>query len=307
MFQKQRYSRIFEVTLMSTTRTIERTFPAVRTTEGGGFVVHRPFPTRMLMDFDPFLLLDEMGPIDYAPGEAKGAPDHPHRGFETVTYVLEGQFGHKDSAGHSGTLQAGDVQWMTAGAGVVHSEMPDPSFVRTGGRVHGLQLWVNLPRRDKMIAPRYQDVPSAKIPVATSADGKVRVKVIAGEALGVKAAVETRTPILYQHFSLQPGATIRQPVPADYRVFAYGLSGKGFYGEDEARQEIDARKMVVFSDDGDAVTLTAGAEPLEVLLLGGVPLKEPVVRYGPFVMNTEDEIRQAVVDYQAGRMGAITH
>jgi redox-sensitive bicupin YhaK (pirin superfamily) len=307
MFQKQRYSRIFEVTLMSTTRTIERTFPAVRTTEGGGFVVHRPFPTRMLMDFDPFLLLDEMGPIDYAPGEAKGAPDHPHRGFETVTYVLEGQFGHKDSAGHSGTLQAGDVQWMTAGAGVVHSEMPDPSFVRTGGRVHGLQLWVNLPRRDKMIAPRYQDVPSAKIPVATSADGKVRVKVIAGEALGVKAAVETRTPILYQHFSLQPGATIRQPVPADYRVFAYGLSGKGFYGEGEGRQEIDARKMVVFGDDGDAVTLTAGAEPLEVLLLGGVPLKEPVVRYGPFVMNTEDEIRQAVVDYQAGRMGAITH
>jgi redox-sensitive bicupin YhaK (pirin superfamily) len=307
MFQKQRYSRIFEVTLMSTTRTIERTYPAVRTTEGGGFVVHRPFPTRMLMDFDPFLLLDEMGPIDYAPGEAKGAPDHPHRGFETVTYVLEGQFGHKDSAGHSGTLHAGDVQWMTAGAGVVHSEMPDPSFVRTGGRVHGLQLWVNLPRSDKMIAPRYQDVPSAKIPVATSADGKVRVKVIAGEALGVKAAVETRTPILYQHFSLQPGATIRQPVPADYRVFAYGLSGKGFYGEGEARQEIDARKMVVFGDDGDAVTLTAGTEPLEVLLLGGVPLKEPVVRYGPFVMNTEDEIRQAVVDYQAGRMGAITH
>ncbi len=242
---------------MSTTRTIERTFPAVRTTEGGGFIVHRPFPTRLLMDFDPFLLLDEMGPIDYAPGEAKGAPDHPHRGFETVTYALEGQFGHKDSAGHSGTLRAGDVQWMTAGAGVVH--------------------------------------------------GKVRVKVIAGEALGVKAAIETRTPILYQHFSLQPGATIQQPVPADYRVFAYSLSGKGFYGEGDARQEIDARKMIVFQNDGESVTLTAGAEPLEVLLLGGVPLKEPVVRYGPFVMNTEDEIRQAVTDYQAGRMGAITH
>jgi redox-sensitive bicupin YhaK (pirin superfamily) len=259
------------------------------------------------MDFDPFLLLDEMGPIDYAPGEAKGAPDHPHRGFETVTYVLEGQFGHKDSAGHSGTLHAGDVQWMTAGAGVVHSEMPDPSFVRTGGRVHGLQLWVNLPRRDKMIAPRYQEIPSSSIPVATSADGKVRVKVIAGEALGVKAAIETRTPILYQHFSLQPGATIRQPVPADYRVFAYGLSGKGFYGEGEARQLIDAQQMVVFQNDGDTVTLSAGEEPLEVLLLGGVPLKEPVVRYGPFVMNTEDEIRQAVIDYQAGRMGEITH
>ncbi len=196
---------------------------------------------------------------------------------------------------------------MTAGTGVVHSEMPDPSFVRTGGRVHGVQLWVNLPRRDKMIAPRYQEIPSASIPVATSADGKVTVKVIAGEALGVKAAIETRTPILYQHFSLQPGATIQQPVPADYRVFAYSLSGKGFYGEGDARQEIDAQKMVVFQNDGESVTLTAGAEPLEVLLLGGVPLKEPVVRYGPFVMNTEDEIRQAVTDYQAGRMGAITH
>jgi redox-sensitive bicupin YhaK (pirin superfamily) len=290
---------------MSSTRTIERTYPAVRTTEGGGFIVHRPFPTRMLMDFDPFLLLDEMGPVDYAPGEAKGAPDHPHRGFETVTYALEGQFGHKDSAGHSGTLHAGDVQWMTAGAGVVHSEMPDPEFVRTGGRVHGLQLWVNLPRSDKMIAPRYQEMPSASIPVALSEDGKVRVKVIAGVALGVTAAIETRTPILYQHFTLQPGATIVHPVPPNYRVFAYGLAGKGLYGE--ARREIGAQQMVVFSNDGDTVTLAAGDEPVDLLLLGGVPLKEPVVRYGPFVMNTEDEIRQAVVDYQAGRMGQITH
>jgi quercetin 2,3-dioxygenase len=290
---------------VSSTRTLERTYPAVRTTEGGGFVVHRPFPTRMLMDFDPFLLLDEMGPVDYAPGEAVGAPDHPHRGFETVTYALEGQFGHKDSAGHSGTLNPGDVQWMTAGAGVVHSEMPDPDFVRSGGRAHGLQLWVNLPRSDKMIAPRYQEIPSAQIPVATSEDGSVRVKVIAGEALGVKAAIETRTPILYQHFTLQPGAKIVHPVPPEYRVFAYGLSGKGLYGD--ARREIGAQQMVVFNNDGDTVTLAAGDEPLDVLLLGGVPLKEPVVRYGPFVMNTEAEIREAVLDYQAGRMGQISH
>jgi redox-sensitive bicupin YhaK (pirin superfamily) len=183
--------------------------------------------------------------------------------------------------------------------------MPDPEFVRTGGRVHGLQLWVNLPRSDKMIAPRYQEMPSAKIPVATSADGSVRVKVIAGEALGVAAAIETRTPILYQHFTLQPGAKIEHAVPANYRVFAYGLSGNGFYGE--SRSEIGPRQMVVFNNDGDTVTLAAGEEPLDVLLLGGVPLKEPVVRYGPFVMNTEDEIRQAVIDYQAGRMGQITH
>ncbi len=290
---------------MSATRTIERTYPSVRTVEGGGFVVHRPFPTRMLMDFDPFLLLDEMGPVDYAPGEAKGAPDHPHRGFETVTYVLEGQFGHKDSAGHSGTLHAGDVQWMTAGSGVVHSEMPDPSFVATGGRVHGLQLWVNLPKRDKMIAPRYQEMPSAGIPVATSGDGKVRVKVIAGEALGVKAPIETRTPILYQHFTLQPGARIVHAVPRDFRVFAYGLSGKGLYSDEQL--EIGPQQMIVFGNDGDAVTIAARDEPLDVLLFGGVPLNEPVVRYGPFVMNTEDEIRQAVIDYQAGRMGQIAH
>jgi redox-sensitive bicupin YhaK (pirin superfamily) len=219
--------------------------------------------------------------------------------------VLEGQFGHKDSAGHSGTLRAGDVQWMTAGAGVVHSEMPDPEFVRTGGRVHGLQLWVNLPRSDKMVAPRYQEMPSAQIPAATSDDGQVSVKVIAGEALGVAAAIETRTPILFQHFTLQPGAKVVHAVPPNYRVFAYGLSGKGFYGE--ARREIGAQQMVVFGNDGETVTLAAGEEPLEVLLLGGVPLKEPVVRYGPFVMNTEDEIRQAVTDYQAGRMGQITH
>jgi len=290
---------------MATTRSIERVFPSVRTTEGGGFIVHRPFPTRMLMDFDPFLLLDEMGPVDYAPGAAKGAPDHPHRGFETVTYMLEGRFGHKDSAGHSGTLGPGDVQWMTAGAGVIHSEMPDPEFTRVGGRIHGLQLWVNLPSKDKMIAPRYQELPAARIPVGRSADGSVSVKVIAGEALGVKAAIDTRTPILYQHFTLAPGARIEQPVPADYRVFAYGLSGAGLYGEQRA--SIPAQQMVVFSNEGDTVALAAGEEPLEVLLIGGVPLNEPVVRYGPFVMNTEEQIREAVLDYQAGRMGNIAH
>ena len=292
---------------MSTTRTIERTYPALRTTEGGGFIVHRPFPTRLLMDFDPFLLLDEMGPVDYAPGEAKGAPDHPHRGFETVTYALEGQFGHKDSAGHSGTLRAGDVQWMTAGAGVVHSEMPDPEFVAHGWPRARLAT-VGEP------AAQRQDDRAALSGDAVGADSgrrrprtaSVRVKVIAGEALGVKAAIETRTPILYQHFSLQPGASIVHPVPRDYRVFAYALSGNGLYGEATPPKYARSR-WCVFNNDGDSVTLAAGDEPLEVLLLGGVPLKEPVVRYGPFVMNTEDEIRQAVIDYQAGRMGAITH
>jgi quercetin 2,3-dioxygenase len=305
VFQIYRYSLLNHEDNQIMSRSISSIIPATRTVEGGGFVVHRPFPTRVLMDFDPFLLLDEMGPIDYAPGEAKGAPDHPHRGFETVTYMLDGEFGHKDSAGNAGTLHAGDVQWMTAGAGVVHSEMPGEEFTRRGGRVHGLQLWVNLPQRDKMIAPRYQEIPSAGIPIAKSDDGKVSVKVIAGEALGVKAAIETRTPILYQHFSLQSGAKIETRVPRDFNVFAYSLSGTGLYGPHA--QPVRAQQMVLFKDDGDTVTLAAGDEAVEVLLIGGVPLKEPVVRYGPFVMNTEDEIRQAVIDYQAGRMGAITH
>jgi redox-sensitive bicupin YhaK (pirin superfamily) len=175
--------------------------------------------------------------------------------------------------------------------------------VQTGGRSHGFQLWVNLPRRDKLIAPRYQEIAADRIPRAKSPDGRVEVRVIAGEALGVRAAIETRTPILYQHFTLQPGATVAQPVPAGYRVFAYALEGTGRYGPE--RRPVEARHMIVYGDDGDAVTFEAGDTPLELLLIGGVPLNEPIVRYGPFVMNTEEEIRQAVVDYQTGRMGAI--
>jgi len=291
-------------------RRVDRLVQSQRTVEGAGFVVHRPFPTRQMMDFDPFLLLDEMGPTDYAPGEAKGAPDHPHRGFETVTYMLDGAFAHADSQGHRGELKAGDVQWMTAGAGIVHSEMPDPAFAARGGRMHGLQLWVNLPRRDKMMTPRYQEIPADRIPTASTADGSVRVRVIAGEALGVKAAIDTRTPILYQHFTLAPGATLTHAVPAGYRVFAYPLEGSGVFGSNSHGTPIHAgaRQMVIFGNEGDHIEVTASAEqPLDFLLLGGVPLNEPVVRYGPFVMNTEDEIRQAVVDYQSGRMGRIEH
>jgi len=293
---------------MERLRSVRRVLPSVETLEGAGFLVHRPFPTSALDHFDPFLLLDEMGPMDLGPGQARGAPDHPHRGFETVTYLLSGRMEHGDSRGNHGSLGPGDVQWMTAGSGVVHSEMPEADFAAKGGRMHGFQLWVNLPRRDKMMAPRYQELPAAQIPVGRSNDGKVCVKVIAGEALGVKAAIETRTPILYQHFTIAPGARVEQPVPGEYRVFAYGLSGTGLYGPDA--QAIEAQQMVSFASDGDTVTLAAAADagaPLEVLLIGGVPLNEPVVRYGPFVMNTEQEIRQAVLDYQAGRMGRITH
>ena len=287
-------------------RSVLRVVESVRTFEGEGFMVHRPFPTPTLDFFDPFLLLDEMGPEDLGPRQAKGAPDHPHRGFETVTYVLEGRMEHKDSQGNSGKLGPGDVQWMTAGAGVVHSEMPEREFWEKGGRMHGFQLWVNLPRKDKMIKPRYQEIPSAGIPIAKSDDGRVAVKVIAGEALGTHAVIETRTPILYLHFTLEPGAEMTQPVPADYNVFAYVTGGRGLFGAD--RQVAQEHQMVLFSNDGDSAYFSspdASELPLNLLLIGGVPLKEPVARYGPFVMNTREEILQAFEDYQSGRMGRI--
>jgi len=287
-------------------RTVAGIVNSIETLEGGGFLVRRPFPKASFSDFDPFLLLDEMGPMDVAPGEAKGAPDHPHRGFETVTYLLSGEMEHKDSSGHTGRLMSGDVQWMTAGSGVVHAEMPSAEFQRTGGRMHGFQLWVNLPQQDKMIKPRYQEIPSANIPKATSADGLVSVSVIAGEAMAEKAVIETRTPIIYLHYRLEPGGVATHPVPKNYNAFAYVVDGAGLFGA-EGEPGGDGQ-MVVFAPDGDEVRIenppNADA-PLEVLLIAGVPLNEPIARYGPFVMNTEAQIHQAFEDYRRGRMGAI--
>ncbi|HEY8228608.1 MAG TPA: pirin family protein [Pyrinomonadaceae bacterium] len=287
-------------------RTVAGIVSSIETLEGGGFVVHRPFPKSSFSEFDPFLLLDEMGPMNVAPGEAKGAPDHPHRGFETVTYMLSGEMEHKDSQGHAGKLSSGDVQWMTAGAGVVHSEMPSEQFQRSGGRLHGFQLWVNLPQRDKMTKPRYQEIPKTRIPQATSADGLVTVRVIAGEALGQKAVIETRTPIIYLHYQIKPGGAITQRVPRDYNTFAYVVEGDGLFGAE--REPARDEQMVLFAQDGDELTIENAPDTkttLEVLLIAGVPLNEPVARYGPFVMNTEKEIFEAIEDYRQGRMGEI--
>ena len=287
-------------------RTVAGIVNSIETLEGGGFLVRRPFPKASFSDFDPFLLLDEMGPMDVAPGEAKGAPDHPHRGFETVTYMLSGDMEHKDSSGHAGQLKSGDVQWMTAGAGVVHAEMPSAEFMRTGGRMHGFQLWVNLPRLDKLIKPRYQEIPNTKIPKATSADGLVSVSVIAGEAMGEKAVIETRTPIIYLHYLIEPGGVATQRVPRDYNAFAYVVDGAGLFGA-EGERGTDGQ-MVMFAPDGDEVRIENPADAkaaLEILLIAGAPLNEPIARYGPFVMNTETEIHQAFEDYRRGRMGAI--
>ena len=290
-------------------RSISRIVNSVQTAEGEGFLVNRAFPTRQLSDLDPFLLLDEIGPKDLAPREAKGAPDHPHRGFETVTYMLDGKFEHKDSRGNAGKLGPGDVQWMTAGAGVVHSEMPEKEFAQKGGQLHGFQLWVNLPRKDKMINPRYQDIPSPKIPVSQTADGLVTAKVIAGEALGNRAVIETRTPITYIHFMLQPGASLTQPVPIEYNVFVYVIRGQGLFGSDNQKQLVHRRQIITFDKDGEEVEMRTTSDTrssLDVLLIAGKPLNEPIARYGPFVMNRKGEIMEAIADYQNGSMGKIT-
>lgn len=292
--------------LKKQTRSVAGVVNSIETLEGGGFLVRRPFPQASFSEFDPFLLLDEMGPMDVAPGEAKGAPDHPHRGFETVTYLLSGEMEHKDSRGHAGRLTPGDVQWMTAGAGVVHSEMPSSEFQRQGGRMHGFQLWVNLPQREKMTKPRYQEIPRVQIPQVTSEDGLVTVRVIAGEAMDQHAVIETHTPIIYLHYSVEPGGVVTQSVPAEYNAFAYLVDGAGLFGG--ASERADDGQLVMFAQDGEEIRIENPADAqtrLEVLVIAGVPLNEPIARYGPFVMNTEREIRQAFEDYVRGRMGAI--
>ncbi len=285
----------------TTPRPVAQVVKAQRMVEGGGFVVHRPFPTRGLDRFDPFLLLDEMGPVDYRPGEAVGAPDHPHRGFETVTYMIDGEFEHEDSAGNRGRLNPGDIQWMTAGDGVVHSEMPSERIRREGGRVHGFQLWVNLPARDKRVAPRYQDVLAATLPIARGDEGRVSVKVIAGEALGVAAKVETRTPILYLDVSMAPGGSVVLATPAAFNVAVYVFEGAVDAGT--PARSLASGDFAMLGEGGSLVLASAAGARL--LVLGGVPLNEPVARYGPFVMNTEQEIRETLDDYRSGRFAAI--
>ena len=285
-------------------RPVTRVITAHTQLEGGGFRVRRPLPAPGgVRTVDPVLMIDEMGPVDDRPGEAVGAPDHPHRGFETVTYLLEGEFEHRDSAGHAGKLRPGDVQWMTAGCGVVHSELPSARIMAQGGRVHGFQIWVNLPARLKMTAPRYQEITADNIPEAITDDGLAQVRVVAGAALGATARIDTHTPIVFQHWTLRPGAVLRQDLPADHNGLLYVFSGE----LRSADTRLHDGQMGVLGA-GDSVELAVPGSldsSTQVLLLGGVPLNEPVVQHGPFVMNTREEIEQAIQDYQQGRMGVI--
>jgi redox-sensitive bicupin YhaK (pirin superfamily) len=286
---------------MANERRVSRVFTAPRAQDGDGVELRRAFPGAAITDLDPFLLLDQMGPMEFAAGDSRGFPPHPHRGFETVTYLLSGQMEHRDSWGNRGTLEPGDVQWMTAGSGLVHSEMPGKTLARTGGRLHGFQLWINLPRRDKMIAPRYQDTKSERIPVVRGGAG-VEVKVIAGESLGTKGVIDTRIPILYLHVTLAPGAQFMQTVPKSENAFAFVIEGDGTFANSQAA----ANQVAVFDRAGETVRVkNIGRGPLSFLLIAGEPIGEPVARYGPFVMNSREEIVQAVDDFREGRMGVL--
>lgn len=294
------------MTALSRVREVTRIVTAHRQHEGAGFVVRRPIPTAGFDAADPFLLLDEMGPVVYAPGEAVGAPDHPHRGFETVTYMLDGEFEHEDSAGHRGTIGPGAVQWMTAGAGIVHSEMPSRRIREEGGRSHGFQIWINLPAKLKMTQPRYQEIPASRIPEAVSEDGLARVRVIAGEALGARAVIDTHTPIVYQDWSIASGADVTMPLASELRGYAYVFEGAVRIGAEGKLLEEGQLGVLSPGDDVRLRGAPGADKPGRMLLLAGVPIAEPLARYGPFVMNTKSELLQAFADYQSGRMGEIT-
>jgi redox-sensitive bicupin YhaK (pirin superfamily) len=270
--------------------------------EGEGFPVRRAFAGVSLADLDPFIHMDQMGEVDYAPGEPKGTPWHPHRGFETVTYILDGTFIHQDSHGGGGVIENGATQWMTAGGGILHIETPPEALVVSGGLFHGIQLWVNLPAKDKMIAPRYQNLEGGDVALLSSPDGGALVRLIAGEVDGHAGPGSTHTPIAVAHATVAPGAQLVLPWPSDFNGLGYVLSGSGSVGAEQA--PVRTGQLALFGS-GDTLTFQAGAEALDVLVLGGRPLREPVVAHGPFVMNTKAEIAQAMEDFQAGRLGTV--
>ena len=271
-------------------RTLKMTVPTHRVQEGGGFWVRRPAAMGSLMS--PFLLLDEMGPSMNKPGEAVGAPWHPHRGFETVTYLLEGAMQHEDSEGNKGDLFPGDVQWMTAGRGIIHSEEPHPDFQKTGGTLHGFQIWVNLPSEHKMMNPRYQDIPSSQIPIV-EAEG-IWARVIAGECLGINAIIDTVIPITYIHLKIEEGYTHQQSLASDLNAMIYV-----FGGEVSIEGKVIRDGQLGILNNGEDVNILA-TKNAQMLILAGPELNEPIARYGPFVMNTREEIMQAVSDYRNG-------
>jgi redox-sensitive bicupin YhaK (pirin superfamily) len=281
---------------------------APRGFEGEGFPVRRAFAGVDLTALDPFIHMDQMGEVDYAPGEPKGTAWHPHRGFETVTYIIDGTFIHQDSNGGGGVITNGDTQWMTAGGGLLHIEEPPEELVVSGGLFHGFQLWVNLPSALKMTPPRYQDIRAGQVALLSSPDGGSLVRIIAGDVAGHAGPGVTHTPIALLHATIEPGAQLRLPWRPDFNALGYVLAGSGTVGAD--RRPVQMGQLAVFGP-GDVLTFGAErridgpSEKLDVLVLGGRPIREPVAAYGPFVMNTRAELVQAFEDFQAGRLGSI--
>ena len=292
----------------STPRRVRTITTAPRGFEGEGFPVRRAFAGVSLADLDPFVHLDQMGEVEYAPGEPKGTSWHPHRGFETVTYMIDGVFEHQDSNGGGGVITNGDTQWMTAGAGILHIEQPPEWLVVGGGLFHGLQLWVNLPSRAKLIAPRYQDIRGAAVSLLSSPDGGALLRLIAGDLAGHQGPGVTHTPITIVHATVQPGAEVDLPWRADFNALVYVLSGAGYVGAE--RRPIESGQLAVLGP-GDLIRVGASrgqesrSPTLELYIMGGQPIREPVAQYGPFVMNTREELIRAFEDYRAGRLGSI--
>jgi redox-sensitive bicupin YhaK (pirin superfamily) len=289
-------------------RAVRTVTSAPKGYEGEGFPVRRAFAGVDLADLDPFVHLDQMGEVEYAPGEPKGTPWHPHRGFETVTYIIDGTFEHNDSNGGGGLITNGDTQWMTAGAGILHIEKPPEALVASGGLFHGFQLWVNLPRSRKLAAPRYQDIRAREVGLLSSGDGDALVRVIAGEVAGHAGPGSTYSPMTLVHATLSPGARLSLPWRADYNALVYVMAGRGTVGEEG--RPIESGQLAVLGS-GTTVAVQAGRSQesrspnLDVLVLGGRPIREPIAWMGPFVMNTREEVMQAFADYQAGRLGSI--
>lgn len=289
-------------------RRIKSVTTAPQGFEGEGFPVRRAFAGVDLADLDPFIHLDQMGEVEYAPGEPKGTPWHPHRGFETVTYIIDGIFDHRDNHGGGGTITNGDTQWMTAGAGILHIETPPEHLVMSGGLFHGFQLWVNLPAAKKWSPPAYQDLRASDVALLSSADGTSLIRVIAGEVDGHKGPGSTQTPITIVHATIAAGAELRLPWRPDYNALVYTLNGRGTVGEN--RQPVQMGQLAVLTD-GDTLVIQANniqesrSPEMDVLILGGEPIRESVAWMGPFVMNTKAEVLQAFEDFQKGVLGTV--
>lgn len=300
--------RVAAATPSDTERPVRSITTGPRGFEGEGFPVVRAFAGVSAADLDPFVHMDQMGEVEYEPGEPRGTDWHPHRGFETVTYMIDGRFAHQDSHGGGGLITDGATQWMTAGSGILHIETPPAELVESGGMFHGIQLWVNLPRKDKFVAPAYQAIEGPAVTLLSSADGGALLRVIAGDVDGHAGPGATRTPITLAHATIEPGAHLNLGWPREYNALVYVLAGHGTVGP--VGHPISQGQLAVLGP-GDRITVTADPTQdsrhpaMDVLLLGGKPIREPVFHYGPFVMNSKAELVQAVEDYQAGRFGTI--